>query len=615
MDNKVSIITITQLSRYESLKLLYELILNQTFKDIVEWIIVEGSPTLEEANCNKVLINELALNSKINIKYIEQDNINNKIGYLRNKGNKLATGDIIIKMDDDDYYFPSYINYCVDKLTKSDKLVAGTSVIYIHDIMIGKTFKSKLGTNIFAYKKEFLKEHSYDENSENNEDDTLIKNIDVNDIVPLLSEHLLVKLIHTTNNSFKKILTLGATITKFNELDKLEDKSINFVLPTNYYEQYKKIFVLESEVEHDIVYFAGGIGVYWEPSDTNLGGSEQAIVNISENWVKLGKKVMVYGNFKSTQIFNRNGVDYCNWIKFPFEKKFKTLIAWRKHGIIFFMNIKLKADKLVVDLHDNLSYTLSDLDPVLLSNFFNTVNKFNVKSQYHKQCLKEFTQSHFKEVITYKPIPDEKIIVIPNGVRVEKFINNTILNNNELIKRQPYRFCYCSSYDRGLETILTKIWPIIYRAQPLAELHVYYGMDYIYDEHFKIRMTLLLGQPGVMDHGRQSMDMIIREKYLSTFHLYLSDSIAEIDCISIKESLITGCIPIISKTGVFNERHGLQFTWNPQDDKICESIANEIINKMNSPDFIEDAQEMLKKSNTIITWEEVAKLWLAKLVI
>ena len=32
-------------------------------------------------------------------------------------------------------------------------------------------------------------------------------------------------------------------------------------------------------------------------------------------------------------------------------------------------------------------------------------------------------------------------------------------------------------------------------------------------------MKLLLAQPGVMDHDRQPMDMIIREKYLSTFHL------------------------------------------------------------------------------------------------
>ena len=84
-----------------------------------------------------------------------------------------------------------------------------------------------------------------------------------------------------------------------------------------------------------------------------------------------------------------------------------------------------------------------------------------------------------------------------------------------------------------------------------------------------------------MDHGRQSMNMIIREKYLSTFHIYLNNCIGEIDCISIKESLITGCIPIISRFGVFKERHGIQYEWNPDNDDFCSFIAKDIISKMN----------------------------------
>jgi hypothetical protein len=117
-----------------------------------------------------------------------------------------------------------------------------------------------------------------------------------------------------------------------------------------------------------------------------------------------------------------------------------------------------------------------------------------------------------------------------------------------------------------------------------------------------------------MDHGRQPMEMIIREKYLSTFHIYLNNSIAEIDCISIKESLITGCIPIISNFGVFKERHGIQYNWEPNNDELCSLIAKDIITKMNDFNLINNIRNMLMQSSTIIDWYNVSKLWLNKLI-
>jgi hypothetical protein len=112
-----------------------------------------------------------------------------------------------------------------------------------------------------------------------------------------------------------------------------------------------------------------------------------------------------------------------------------------------------------------------------------------------------------------------------------------------------------------------------------------------------------------MDHGRQPMDMIIREKYLSTFHIYLSDSIAEIDCISVRESLITGCIPIISKFGVFENRHGIQYNWDPTNKLLCQAVAENIIKEMNEFEYIELARKQLMNSTTIVSWKNVAESW------
>ena len=41
-----SIVTINKIKRQETIKITAELIKNQTYKNIIEWVIVEGSKTL-----------------------------------------------------------------------------------------------------------------------------------------------------------------------------------------------------------------------------------------------------------------------------------------------------------------------------------------------------------------------------------------------------------------------------------------------------------------------------------------------------------------------------------------------------------------------------------------
>lgn len=602
----VSVLTVTQSNRQPNLKILYDIIKNQTYKNISEWLII--------GNTDEDLVKSFK-NSKFEVKYCQTNP--SKIGILRNNGNKLTSGDIIIRMDDDDYFFPSYVDHCVNKLLKSNKQVVGCSTLYIHDILNYKTYKQNIGMSVFAYRREYLNNHKYNETSDNDDQSSFINDQETNtkaDVEQLLSDNLLVKMIHNDNKFFDKKLLFSSSLTQLSNVTKLQDETIKFIIPEKFYSRYKELYQTISPVEqkledseYDIVYLAGGFGVVWEPSDHKLGGSEHAIVNLSENWVKLGKRVAVYANFDEN--VRHNGVDYIKWNQYPVQKRAKVLVAWRKHGILLLMNNNIQADKILVDFHDNFSYTIADIEPVSLMKFFERVDYFMFKSNYHKKCFEEFTGEYVRKY-QLPEIPQSKYNIILNGVRVDEFLNNTVLNNNKPIERNPYRFCYCSSYDRGLAVILDKIWPIIYKAEPLAELHVYYGMDYIFDNNFKTQMQYLLGQQGVMDHGRQPMEMIIKEKYMSAFHMYMNNSIAEIDCISIRESLVCGCIPLISKFGVFTERDGFQFEWDPSNDEHCKEIANDIIAKMHNNELQSSSSEMLKKSQTIVRWNTIAEKWL-----
>ena len=196
-------------------------------------------------------------------------------------------------------------------------------------------------------------------------------------------------------------------------------------------------------------------------------------------------------------------------------------------------------------------------------------------------------------------------MIIPNGVRTEHF-----LENKDDVQRNPYRFVYCSCYMRGIVDLVQYTWPVIYQLEPRAELHVYYGMDNIKDDNARNVLTKVLSMPGVMDHGRQPMDVIIREKHMASYHLYITNTPIEIDCISIRESLATGCIPLISNYGVFKDREGVHFELKDRDPKCYQQIGLKIVQLMKQGDKLDGYREQIKKSPLLINWKQVAETWI-----
>ena len=140
-----SIITISQLSRAECLLNLYELIQLQTYTNITEWVIVEGSKIKEDGDKNKDNITNLIklhldlletmpkfIQSHIKIVYIEYSGL--PLSELRNLGNNTCSGNIIVCMDDDDYYFKERVSHSVEALEKSNYLIAGCSNVYMDTV-------------------------------------------------------------------------------------------------------------------------------------------------------------------------------------------------------------------------------------------------------------------------------------------------------------------------------------------------------------------------------------------------------------------------------------------------------------------------------------------------
>ncbi len=567
-DNLVSIITITQLCRFNCLKILYQMIQNQTYKNILEWVIVEGSQNIEAANQNKINILELKKICHLNINYIEYTS-KKALGALRNSGNNACKGNIIVCFDDDDFYFNERIEEAVNKLSNSPCLIGGVSDVLLYDFFLDKLYKFKgfmefhSTNNCMAYKKDFLIENKHDPEIMVGEERSFTSEF-TKPLVKFDSWKTIIAISHSFNTFNKRELCVTGSLGLLHTLVEIEQPITNFI-QVDIFNQMKAIyFPKDLNSPYDIVYLLGCYSQNFDPKSKLLNASETSIVSFSEYCSKeKNKKVAVYGDFDLDNDKKINNVDYIHWKKFPYHLNFQTVILWKSCGILNGFPFDLKAKNIIWESHEN---------SVGNDKFIEIWSKYNHLYKIKKTIFK--SNFHLTEIS--KQLSNiTNAIVIPSGIRINEYKNNW-----DKVTRNPYRFCYTASYDRGIEFIVKGIFSVIKKIEPRAELHIYSGMELINDENFQKKMIKIFSENGVTDHGKQGYDIISREKHLSSFHIYISNIVNEIDPIDIKESIIAGCIPLTVNFGVFLETDGIRFHMNHEDSKGMQRIGLEILQLM-----------------------------------
>jgi glycosyltransferase involved in cell wall biosynthesis len=599
--NLISLLTINQFKRFESLKILYMMIQKQTYKNITEWVIVEGSQNKNDAELNKInILNFIEkIKSEINykIKYIEYSG--RKLGGLRNLGNESCIGNYIVCMDDDDYYPPERVEHAIETLEKSNCLIAGVSDVYMYDIMIDKLFKFNgfmdyhSTNNCMAYKKEYLINRKHDPCIEVGEERSFTLEF-TTPLVKLKSEKCIIAISHNENTFNKRELALSCMLNALNTLKFIDEPITNYIDKT-IYEEMKKLYVKKEKSPYDIVYMLGLGTQKLDPSSLKLQDNERNLINIVNNInIIKKKKIAIYGEFEDTFVCSNNkNIDYISWKEFPYHKDFNVLILFNINGFMSTIQFNINAKILCWDVYDNF------INNDLLIKYWNLygykINKIYIKSEFHKYEL-------------YKYLKDinQEIYVIPAGLRVEKFNNN-----KEKVTRNPYRFCYMTLYDRGLEIMILNIFSVMKKIEPRVELHIYGDINTIKDDEYKKKLLNLFSDLGVCEHGIQTDDIIVREKYMSSFELYISNTINEVDCVSIRESVICGCIPLIANFGVFLDREGIKFDMNHMDIKIMQKISLLILQLIKDQNNLKNIREKIKNdSKTLFTFKNVTEKFL-----
>ena len=172
----VSVVTITYCREH-----LFELAVNNwqnfEYNGTMEWIILDDSPR----EIRKITKKLLPKNDK-RIKYYSCNKIDS-IGKKRNKIVELAQNEIIVTMDDDDYYPPERVEHAVDTLINNpEALCAGSSEIYVYFQHIQKMYqggpysKTHATAGTFAFRRELLNQTSYDDEASLAEEKLFLKN-------------------------------------------------------------------------------------------------------------------------------------------------------------------------------------------------------------------------------------------------------------------------------------------------------------------------------------------------------------------------------------------------------------------------------------------------------
>jgi hypothetical protein len=338
--------------------------------------------------------------------------------------------------------------------------------------------------------------------------------------------------------------------------------------------------------ENSIVFYVGKHREGLSPQSIENGatGSHASVIFLAREWAKTGRQVVIYsscGEFEGRY----DGVDYINYYKFNWFDTFDTLIIWKNPQLL---QKSVNAKRIWFDWHD-VVFPPEAFTPEILAKY----NRIFAKSYFQRGLLPD--------------LPDSKFAVITNAST-----KSTLDISQD--KRKPFKLVYASRYYRGLEAMLTYGWQIIKREIPEAELHVYYGWTHRDDkperQAWKQKMVNLMAQPGIIEHGRISQNKLIEEKATAAIHYY-GCTYEEIDCISVRESAMVGCIPVVTDFAAFREKpYCVKVMGEPELQVTQEAIAYKIIELLNNAGELERLRQQFKEFVKHETWENIALKWL-----
>lgn len=151
------------------------------------------------------------------------------IGKKRNDLKRVATGDIMVTMDDDDFYFPTYVEHAVDvlKKTENDGFAALKSAYIFYPnrwkLEISGPWETGWPGASFVYTKQYANNHHFDTRASSGEEWSFTNSFNVKTGF-LEPDKTMIVLAHKNNTSNKNTLK-QRQITDLDITDYIKEKS------------------------------------------------------------------------------------------------------------------------------------------------------------------------------------------------------------------------------------------------------------------------------------------------------------------------------------------------------------------------------------------------------
>lgn len=372
-------------------------------------------------------------------------------------------------------------------------------------------------------------------------------------------------------------------------------------------------FVKETSSGKDLVFFCAYTEEQWTPKtaeETGIGGSEEAVIHLAKRFAKKGWNVSVYNNCGYKEL-DFDGVKYKPyWMWNPRDKQ-DVVVVWRHAKPLDF---NINADKVYLDLHD--VYPEGELFEERIAK----ATKILVKSKAQRDL--------------YSNIPDEKFLVIPNGVDLSYF--------EQEVERDPYLLVNFSSPDRFLDTTLDILPEVLKRLPPFIAEKVHFAWYYgwgVFDaartsqkeQQWKAEVMAKfeeLKKKGIAEGGHRINHRKVAELNLRAGALIYPSEFFEIDWIGGTKAMIAGCIPITTKFAAQGEKvgdYGLTIDskatskdWDKvetpnygiRDPETKEKYIQMLVDYLKHPESYEiRRQEMSMYAKNYYDWDRIATLW------
>lgn len=419
----------------------------------------------------------------------------------------------------------------------------------------------------------------------------------------------------------KEKAMLGDALIKVQKLEKINDlkklKKELDALPSDL-QSHPAIAVLRNQhfikkesSGRDLVIYCGNTAHAWNPElfeKKGFGGSEEAIIHLAREWAKLGWNVTVYNNCGHKAVREpvlRSDVPDVGYVlyrpfwEFNYRDKQDVVIVWRWPKVL---DAPINAPKVFVDMHDVIS------SGEFTEKRLQKITKVFVKSQFHREI--------------YANIPDDKIVVLPNGFQVY---------STKQRGKDQYLIINTSSPDRSMD-VLPRLFKEIKKRVPQARLQWAYGWDNFKTGYANDTKKLewmqqtqeAMQEAGIEDLGRLTQAEVGQLYQRAHIFAYPTE-FAEIDCISVKKAQASQCKAITTDFGALDESNvfGIKIhspktkdTWNKpyqfhfglEGEMQQQLWIDAVVQELESGNFVPPKDEVERWAEGF-EWRTIAERW------